>query len=164
MPKFKFLSWTETLDMMYELAFMIASSRIEYQAVIAIGHGGVIPGRVVFDVVNAEKMIYVRISKYDIKGNAKRRVEFEGLRSRLNDMNLKSAIIVDDVAETGETLSLVKSAVLSSKIERVNTAVLVLKPWSTIIPDYYVKTMESWVIFPWEYMSFKKCLPCNTGT
>jgi hypoxanthine phosphoribosyltransferase len=29
-------------------------------------------------------------------------------------------------------------------------ATIHLKPWSKIIPDYYVSTTDNWVVYPWE--------------
>jgi len=62
----------------------------------------------------------------------------------------KKVLVVDDVADTGESLRLVRSHLEEQGATEVKTATIYYKPWSVIIPDYYEKETRSWIIFPWE--------------
>jgi hypothetical protein len=58
------------------------------------------------------------------------------------------ALVVDDVADTGETLALVKK-LMDLHCKEVRTAVLYSKPRSVIDPDYVWKRTDLWITFPW---------------
>jgi hypoxanthine phosphoribosyltransferase len=62
----------------------------------------------------------------------------------------KRVLVVDDVADTGESLRLVRSYLEEQGATEVKTATIYYKPWSVMIPDYYEKETRSWIIFPWE--------------
>lgn len=59
-------------------------------------------------------------------------------------------LVVDDVADTGDTLKVVMDH-LESKVEGdMKIATLVWKPKSSIRPDFFVYETSKWVVFPWE--------------
>ena len=58
------------------------------------------------------------------------------------------ALVVDDVADSGETLALVQR-LLSTHCREVRTAVLYAKPRSVVDPDYVWKRTDRWITFPW---------------
>jgi hypothetical protein len=59
-------------------------------------------------------------------------------------------LVVDDVADTGESLCLVRAHLSEQGAGEVKIATIYYKPWSVLIPDYYEKETKSWIIFPWE--------------
>ncbi|MDH5460269.1 MAG: phosphoribosyltransferase family protein, partial [Candidatus Bathyarchaeota archaeon] len=62
----------------------------------------------------------------------------------------KKVLIVDEVADTGKSLKLVKEHVIKEGAAEVKVATVYYKPWSIIMPDYYEKETSRWVVFPWE--------------
>ena len=58
-------------------------------------------------------------------------------------------LVLDDVADTGHTLQMVKEHLELGGIE-VRTATLFYKESSIIKPDYYIHRTNRWVICPWE--------------
>jgi hypothetical protein len=62
----------------------------------------------------------------------------------------KKVLVVDDVADTGKSLRLVRSHLREHGATEVKIATIYYKPWSTLTPDWYEKETSSWVIFPWE--------------
>jgi len=59
-------------------------------------------------------------------------------------------LVVDDVADTGESLRVVQTHLGEKGATEVKIATIYYKPWSVLIPDYYEKETSSWIIFPWE--------------
>jgi len=59
-------------------------------------------------------------------------------------------LVVDDVADTGRSLKLVKEHVVQGGARVVKVATLFQKPWSALKPDYFEKETENWVVFPWD--------------
>ena len=65
-------------------------------------------------------------------------VDVEGLRT----------LVVDDVADTGHTLRLVRE-VLAQHVAEARTAVLYHKPRSVVVPHYAWRQTDDWIVFPW---------------
>lgn len=63
-------------------------------------------------------------------------------------MNGLKVLIADDVADTGETLALVKE-LMSQHAGEVRTVTLYAKSHSIIEPDYVWKRADKWITFPW---------------
>jgi len=56
----------------------------------------------------------------------------------------KNCLVVDEISDTGKTLSRVKN----KKIACVYST-----PWTRVVPDFYCRTKiskQQWIIFPWE--------------
>jgi uncharacterized protein len=66
----------------------------------------------------------------------------------LVDLDEARVLIADDVADTGETLALVKNF-CDGKVAEARTAVLYEKPRSIVTSDYVWRTTEAWITFPW---------------
>jgi len=65
-------------------------------------------------------------------------VDIQGLR----------VLVADDVADTGETLRLVRD-VISEHVAEARTAVLYQKSRSTIDAEYVWRHTDKWIAFPW---------------
>ena len=62
----------------------------------------------------------------------------------------KKVLLVDDLADTGKSLSLVNSHLTTKGASEIKIATTYYKPWSCIIPHYHQKETQSWIVFPWE--------------
>jgi hypoxanthine phosphoribosyltransferase len=59
-------------------------------------------------------------------------------------------LVVDEVADTGKSLKLVKEHIIEQGATEVKIATVYYKPWSIVKPDYYEKETSQWIVFPWE--------------
>ena len=66
----------------------------------------------------------------------------------LVDFSETRVLIADDVADTGQTLALVKGF-CEGKVAEVRCAVLYEKPRSIVTCDYVWRRTELWIDFPW---------------
>jgi hypoxanthine phosphoribosyltransferase len=59
--------------------------------------------------------------------------------------------VVDDITDSGDTLSVSLEYLKGFDPEEVKTSVLIHKTTSDLLPDYYVRkvTQWRWIIFPW---------------
>ena len=64
------------------------------------------------------------------------------------DLSGAHLLIVDDVADTGETLHLVAETV-RPQVQQLRTAVLYEKSRSVVRCDYVWRRTDSWIVFPW---------------
>jgi hypoxanthine phosphoribosyltransferase len=62
----------------------------------------------------------------------------------------KKVLVVDEIADTGRSLKLVKRHLTEEGATEVKIATVYCKPWSILKPDYCEKETRCWVVFPWE--------------
>jgi hypoxanthine phosphoribosyltransferase len=142
------LSWAELGVATRELAQRIADDGYEPDLVLSVARGGLVVGAALgyaLDVKNAWTM----------------NVEFyTGVEERLDvpmilppvpelvDLDSARMLIADDVADTGETLQLVREF-CAGKVAEVRCAVLYEKPPSVVKCEYVWRRTERWIDFPW---------------
>jgi uncharacterized protein len=66
----------------------------------------------------------------------------------LVDLHDARMLIADDVADTGQTLALVKGF-CAGQVGEVRVAVLYEKPRSIVASEYVWRRTDRWVVFPW---------------
>jgi hypothetical protein len=62
----------------------------------------------------------------------------------------KVVAVVDEIADTGETLAMVAAAVQQAGARRVVTACLVSHSWANPAPDLSAMVSDALVLFPWD--------------
>ncbi len=66
------------------------------------------------------------------------------------DVKDKVIAVVDEIADTGETLALVAGRVKERGAKQVVTAALAAHPWADPMPDVVALTTDALVLFPWD--------------
>ncbi|MCS7108646.1 MAG: phosphoribosyltransferase [Sulfolobales archaeon] len=134
--------------MSYELAMKVSESNYLPDVIVAVSRGGLIPARIVSDVMNVDGVHSIKASLWGVGGRISNEVLIHGVELPIKD---KKVLIVDDVVDSGLTLIKIVSHVKSFGPIDVRTAVLHVKPSSKYLPDYYVSKLDEWlwVIYPW---------------
>jgi hypothetical protein len=82
----------------------------------------------------------------------------------LVDLHEARVLIADDVADTGQTLVLVKDF-LEGKVDEVRIAVLYEKSRSVVRCEYVWSRTDRWIVFPWSADDpVETPLPARAGT
>jgi len=119
--------------------------------VVGIARGGLIPAMVIADRLRVPLDI-INIKSYralGVKGTLKvYDVMYEDIADR-------KVLIVDDVADTGETFLFVSEHMMKKGARVVILASIFLKPWSRVRPNYFVEETDEWIVFPWELGEFE---------
>jgi hypothetical protein len=142
------LSWAEFGEAVRVLAQQVADDGYRPDLVLSVARGGLLVGAALgyaLDVKNAWAM----------------NVEFyTGVEERLDvpmilppvpelvDLESARMLIADDVADTGETLRLVKEF-CAGKVGEVRCAVLYEKSPSVVTCEYVWRRTDLWIDFPW---------------
>lgn len=149
MGKYLLLSWEDLYNETLKLYERIKKSGYNPDIIIGIARGGWVIARILSDLMLNPNILSIRITFYEKVG---RRGKKPILLQDVNvDMSGLKVLIVDDVVDTGETMSLAVKVISSKKTGEIRTAVLHKKPWSKFKPDYYVREVKSWIIYPYEY-------------
>ncbi|MEM3480101.1 MAG: phosphoribosyltransferase [Candidatus Korarchaeum sp.] len=130
------------------IARKIVESGYKPDVIIAILRGGVILARLLSDLLSIRDMKIMRVIHYDALESKKIAEIVEPINCRLDGMKV---LLVDDVADTGESLIVARDHILERGAAEVRIATIHYKPWSKIKPDYYSEETEAWVVYFWEY-------------
>ncbi len=118
--------------------------------VIALSRGGLVPGRILVDILGIRTLSVMGLTHYF--GMGKREKKPKVTQDLGPDLGLagKKVLLVDDVADSGKTLEFVKKLLVSRGAKTVRVATIHYKPSSTFEPDYYAAVSDSWIVYPWE--------------
>jgi hypothetical protein len=147
-PEREVLTWDRFGDATRELATVVHADGFTPDVVVAIARGG---------LTVAGALAYA----LDVKNCGAMNVEFYiGIGERLDvpvvipptldlvDVAGLKVLVVDDVADTGHTLRLVRE-VLAQHVAEARTAVLYTKPGTVVEPTYSWAETDKWIDFPW---------------
>ena len=146
--EFEIPSWDQIYELLLNLASRVRKDGFKPDIIAGVSRGGWLPARVMSDLLeyprlaNVAAEFYVGVAETKSKPVITQKVSVS--------VKGKKVLVVDDVADTGESLRLVRSHLEEQGTTEVKTATIYYKPWSVIIPDYYEKETSSWIIFPWE--------------
>lgn len=148
-PKKVFYSWEHFHTLVSEIKKKVQTTP---NIIVSIGKGGSIPGVILAEMFECTNLnLGLRSYKGETRGDIHEYQSikcFEGLR----DANI---LIVDDIADSGETFKYAVKKFLGNGCERVQTASVFYKPCSKFKPDYYAEEVDetTWIVQPWEPLS-----------
>lgn len=139
-------SWGQIDKACALLANKVLKDDFEPSIIIGLARGGLIPAVIISHILEIKMFPISYSSKV---GNG----EYKGYQNDLPQLGqIKNVLIVDDIADTGNTLKEVVQFYKHHQHE-VKSAVLYHKEGSVITPDYVWQTIpedSDWIIFPFE--------------
>ena len=146
--EFEIPSWNQIYWFLLNLAKAIQNDEFKADIIVGVSRGGWLPARILSDLLENPKLANITAEFY--MGPTKIRCEPIITQSVSVSVKDKKILLVDDVADTGESLKLVNSHLKECGASEIKIASIYRKPWSLIDPDYYAKETCLWIIFPWE--------------
>ena len=141
-------TWNQIYDMLLSQTQKIQSQTYKPDIIVAIARGGLVPARILTDLLETPQLGFIQIEFYtDINQT---RAEPTLKQTLTTQVTGKKALLVDDIADTGESLKLAKTHLQQQGTSQIKTATLYQKPQSATTPDFYEKQTTSWVVFPWD--------------
>ena len=142
--KKKYVPFQEIKENLIEINLKIDQSKWEPDIILSVNRGGCVPG--VF-------LSHIRVLDHEV-------LSFKNPNNKNDDIinkvinNELSILIIDDINDTGETLSEIKKK-LKDHIKNIKFAVLINNKSSSFKVDYYGSEIDkkidnSWIVFPWE--------------
>jgi uncharacterized protein len=142
------LSWAEFGRAARELARTVVDDRYAPDLVLSVARGGLLVGAALAYALDVKNTWTMNVEFYT---GVDERLEVPMILPPMPDLiDLESArmLIADDVADTGETLKLVKEY-CAGKVAEVRCAVLYEKPPSVVKCEYVWRRTDLWIDFPW---------------
>lgn len=146
--EFEVPTWEQIYELLLNLADKIRRANFKPDVIVGISRGGWPPARIISDLLENPELANVKAEFY--LGVAETKGEPVITQAVSISVRGKKVLVVDDVADTGKSLRLVRSHLQEQGAADVKIATIYYKPWSIVIPDWYEKETSHWVIFPWE--------------
>lgn len=146
--EFEVPTWNQIYKLLLQLADRIRKDSFNPDVIVGVSRGGWPPARVLSDLLENPNLANVKVEFY--LGVA----ETKGEPALTQPVSVKVAgkrvLVVDEVADTGKSLKLIREHLKAEGASEVRIATVYLKPWSIIKPDYYARETSRWIVFPWE--------------
>lgn len=146
--EFEVPTWNQIYEMLLNLAEKIRKNGFKPDIIVGVSRGGWPPARVLSDLLGNPNLANVKAEFY--LGVAETKGEPVITQPVSMTVAGKKVLIVDEVADTGKSLKLVKEHIIGEGAAEVKVATVYYKPWSIVKPDYYEKETSRWIVFPWE--------------
>ena len=146
------LSWEQFGAAARDLAQRVVESRFEPEILLSITRGGLLPAGAIAYAMDNKNLHIINVEFYTGINERLPEPVFLPPLPATNYLDGRRVLIIDDVADTGETLRMVRDFCDKYAVES-RVAVLYEKPRSVIAADYVWRRTDKWISFPWS------CLP-----
>lgn len=146
--KYEIPTWNQIYDMLLHQAQKIRLDGYKPDTIIGIERGGLVPSRILSDLLETKEFATIQIEHYDgINQTKQEPILKQCLSTTLTD---KKTLLVDDISDSGSSLQLAKKHLRQQGAKETKIATLYAKPATITRPDYYEKLTSKWVVFPWD--------------
>jgi hypoxanthine phosphoribosyltransferase len=153
--KFEVPSWDYVYTLLIDLCEKIKKSRFTPDIIVGVSRWGWHPTRVISDLLENPNIANIKVEFYaDIFKTGSKPIITQPISMPIKD---KTILIVDDVSDTGKTLELVTRE-LAKQVKEIKTVTLYCKPWTCFKPDFFARSTECWIIFPWDRFEMIKSI------
>jgi hypothetical protein len=142
------MTWADLGSGTRELAEQVVADGFQPELILGIARGGLLPAGALSYVLGVKNVFTMNVEFYT---GIDERLPVPMLLPPVPDLvDLHDArvLVADDVADTGQTLALIKEF-LADKVGEVRIAVLYEKPRSLVSCEYVWRRTSRWIDFPW---------------
>lgn len=142
------LSWEDVESLTRQLADAIRASGYKPEYLIGITVSGLFPLGLLAKEFDTKDVAVVSARSYDDRTQGK--LEITALPKV--DLRGKDVLLVDEIADRGTTLKHISEVITRDYgVRELKTATLVInKENCEHRPDFYVREVDTWVVFPWD--------------
>ena len=152
--KYEAPDWNYIYELCIQVADQVRRSGYNPDLLVAISRGGWVPGRVLSDLLENPNIATIKVEYYvDIY---KTRSKPEITQPLPIDVRGKKILLVDDIADSGKSLKLVKEYLTEQGATDVKICALYYKPWSILTPEFWARKTDAWICFPHEIFETMK--------
>lgn len=149
--KCKLVTWDEIALWTERVAESLEKAEFRPTVVIGLTRGGWVPARLICDHLKVKKLYAVKTEHWGVTANQ------DGKALLTQELNAtienETALIVDDITDTGESLTLAESHIREMRPKDLKSCTLLHITHSKIEPNFYAVNVPekdwTWFIFPW---------------
>lgn len=121
--------------------------------IVGLSRGGWVPGRLLCDRLGVHRLLSLRARHWGVTATPDGKAELaDGLSG---DVGGEKVLVVDDITDTGESLTLAVDHVRERRPSQLESAALLHINHSKFVPTYFGEEIDRtawvWVVFPWNY-------------
>ncbi|MFW9786905.1 MAG: phosphoribosyltransferase [Candidatus Thorarchaeota archaeon] len=144
------LDFDDIYNYAYQTATKVKRSGWRPDAIVGIARGGWVHARIACDLLGVKDLYSVKVDHWGVTatkdGKAKLTCPLVG------DVNGKKVLVIDDITDTGESLTMAVEHVKEKGAADVKSATLMHIAGSKFVPDYFgVEIAWAWEIWPWNF-------------
>ncbi|HYA54986.1 MAG TPA: phosphoribosyltransferase [Thermoplasmata archaeon] len=153
LPRCRRTSWADADGWADRLAGQIRSASAIPETIVALTRGGWVPSRLLADRLGVKRLVSLRAQHWGVTATPDGKAKLtEGLSGPVDGQRV---LVVDDITDTGESLSLAVDHVREQRPSRVESAACLHIAHSKFVPTYFAEEIPRsgwvWVVFPWNY-------------
>jgi len=146
-------NWEYIYDLCRSVSNQVKADEFEPDVVVALARGGWFAGRCICDFLGLDDLTSLKMEHY--VGTAQKTGEPE-IRYPMPEGSVagKDVLVIDDIADTGGSISRAHEYVTERGPGEVRTATLQLLGTSEFEPDFVGERLEewAWVVYPWNFI------------
>ena len=153
LPRCRLTSWADVDRWADRLADRIRSAHAVPETIVALTRGGWVPSRLLSDRLAVKRIVSLRAQHWGVTATPDGKAQLtEGLSGPVDGQKV---LVVDDITDTGESLSLAVEHVAQQHPARLESAACLHIAHSKFVPTYFAEEIPRtgwvWVVFPWNY-------------
>lgn len=142
------LTWSDIEASLLALADKINESGYRPEMIVGIARGGWVVARILSDLLDVRDLASIKIEFYR---GVDEKVKVPKITQPISaSPKGKLVLVADDVADTGESLTLAQRHLMDQGARVLKVATIHYKPWSKFRPDFYFLETDDWIMYPWE--------------
>jgi hypoxanthine phosphoribosyltransferase len=144
------LDFDDIYNYAFQTANKIKNSGWRPDTIVGIARGGWVHARIACDLLGIKDLFSVKVDHWGVTatkdGKAKLTCPLVG------DVSGRKVLVVDDITDTGESLTMAVEHVKEKGAAEVKSATLMHIAGSKFVPDFYgVEIAWAWEIWPWNF-------------
>jgi uncharacterized protein len=153
LPRCRLTTWSDVDRWADRLAERVRSADAVPETIVALTRGGWVPSRLLSDRLGVRRLVSLRAQHWGVTATPDGKAKLtEGLSGPVEGQKV---LVVDDITDTGESLTLATAHVAAQHPSRLETAACLHIAHSKFVPTYYAEEIPRsgwvWVVFPWNY-------------
>ncbi len=149
----KVVTWDDIVKLSTNLSRKIRESGYNVDVIVAIARGGLVPSRIVADVLGVMDVLSIKIEHWveTASHTPQAKVKYNYTLS----LDGKNVLIIDDITDTGDSMELARDYVMKNfHPEVAKTATMQhISTASKSTPDFFAEEVRDWTwfMYPWNY-------------
>ncbi|MFH1752336.1 MAG: phosphoribosyltransferase family protein [archaeon] len=148
-----FASWQDIKVGCEKIVESLRKENFKPDVIVAIGRGGYIPGVIISHLLENKKLFTLKVEFTEKENTSNQTLKqkpviIQAIKEKLEG---KKILLIDDVNESGQSIQTVTNYLLKEKqVKEIKTGIIHEKPWTKKKADFVGKTVDAWVVHPWE--------------
>ncbi|MGC8564864.1 MAG: phosphoribosyltransferase [Thermoplasmata archaeon] len=145
------VSWKHIESWVSQIMKKMEKKVYKPDVIIGLSRGGLVPARIISDYLQLKDLYAIKTEHWGITATPDGQARItQGLPINIEG---KKVLLVDDITDTGQSLSVAFEYVKNFNPDELKTATLLHITRSKFIPDFYAEEVPeekwTWFIFPW---------------